>query len=279
MATTLGAYGEDVTSATAFKNVTASNFQNKVAIDIMNLGLLPISCGSAENLGYVHKFGRNPDIDSAAAEDVWDAGGIYVFPTAGSTLAVVSSNAADTSGAGVGAHVIAISGLDANYAPYNETIALSGTTAVPTSGAFLRVNRMVVLTGGASGANIGSLVVTHGSNTISQITVGYNQTLQAVYTVASGVDAYIMQLFSTINKNATAGEKEADIQLRVRPSGGVPQLKDVFSINNRGNGGFFYNYPVPVRIPQKSDVFVRSEVAANNTDVSAGFDLVEINVP
>lgn len=41
------------------------------------------------------KFGSNPDIDIGTAEDVWDGGAIYAFPTQARVHTIVSTDAAD----------------------------------------------------------------------------------------------------------------------------------------------------------------------------------------
>ncbi|MCK5615625.1 hypothetical protein KAR91_77890 [Candidatus Pacearchaeota archaeon] len=47
-------------------------------------------------ISYIDKFGRNPDIDTGTdPEDIWDAGGLWVPPTAARTHAFVSSSGED----------------------------------------------------------------------------------------------------------------------------------------------------------------------------------------
>lgn len=72
-------------------------------------------------------------------------------------LRVVSTDADDTSG-GSGAEFIFINGLDANFDPQLEVLALNGTTPVVSVNSFLRVNTSAI--GGASPlANIGAISV------------------------------------------------------------------------------------------------------------------------
>ena len=48
---------------------------------------MDISLGTASGLAHVHKFGHNPDIDSAP-EDIWEGGGMYQWAATGSAWCV-----------------------------------------------------------------------------------------------------------------------------------------------------------------------------------------------
>lgn len=154
----------------------------------------------------VTKFGANFDIDSGTVpEDIWTGGGLYPFPTASSTLSVVSSSTEDASG-GTGATKIRIFGLDDNYDQINETVTLTGTTPVVTSQSFYRVNRMYIIgTVGSNGANVGNITVTHTpAGVISRIDANEGQTLQAVYTVPRDYYGHIQRIAVTVQGNAAA---------------------------------------------------------------------------
>lgn len=66
--------------------------QKVLSIDSM----LQISRGAVIGISHVNKFGRNPIIDTATdPEDIWDAGGLWVPPTAARTHNIASSSAND----------------------------------------------------------------------------------------------------------------------------------------------------------------------------------------
>jgi hypothetical protein len=67
-----------------------------VTVDILGTPDLLIAAGLIRGLEHVNKFGRNPDIDTATdPEDIWDAGGLWVPPTAARVHNIASSSAND----------------------------------------------------------------------------------------------------------------------------------------------------------------------------------------
>jgi len=77
---------------------------------------------------------------------------------AAAKLQISSSSAADAA-AGTGARTVTICGLDADYKPLLETIALNGQTQVETVNAFLRVFSVEVATVGSGRTNAGDLYI------------------------------------------------------------------------------------------------------------------------
>ena len=130
----------------------------------------------------------------------------YVFPTSAITMNLVSDTAGDTA-------TITIVGLDASYAVITETLTLNGTTNVPTTNAYFRINSMFVATGSATNpAGVITLKNTGGTVTYAQInTASYNgttssvgQTQMAVYTVPAGYTFYGYRYgaYSSFNGNS-----------------------------------------------------------------------------
>jgi stage V sporulation protein SpoVS len=145
--------------------------------------------------GRVEPFGFNPDINGTE-ETVWDAGGIYAYPSAATVMKVSSSSTNDTA-AGTGARTILVQGLDADYNEAEEIVTLNGQTAVNTTVSFLRVTRAYVLTAGSGGTAAGDIYVGVGTVTAgvpatiyAKITLGENQTLMGIWTVPAGYTGY-----------------------------------------------------------------------------------------
>jgi len=221
---------------------------------------LSVSKGLVAGHSYVHKFGANFDVDSITTpETIWTAGGVYPWSslTTAQTLYIISTSASDTGS-------ITIQGLDADYNAIEETLAVTGTTAVTTANEFLRVYRMVY------DGNVGDITarVSSGIGTVvAQIDATYSQTLMAVYTVPAGHNAYLLCGDATINRN-----EDASITFFQRPEGGAFRIAHMAEVYQNS---YRYDFPVPVKLPAKTDLDVRiSQVETNNTRCTANFDLL-----
>ncbi len=225
--------------------------------------------------GYLHehKFGRNPDVD--AAEDIWDYGGTYTFLTSAATLYASSSETADT-------QVIQVYGLDADWALQDTTVTLSGRSQVKigTGVTWMRMFRAknigtTDLTGDVYIAKTDTLtagVPNTASKIKAMIISPNNNTLMAIYTIPAGYTGYLLTFYSSMNRRTTTGS--ADIAFYVKPFGQVFQLADFASLV--GGGTSFLNRPfmIPKDMVAKSDIKMRVTPSANDTDVSAGFDVI-----
>lgn len=118
---------------------------------------------------------------------VWENASAYTYPTSATTLTVVSTSASDNTSA-----TILISGLDANFAPISETIALNGTSGVTTVNSYLRVNSLLMTSPGTSQTtNVGTITVKQSSNTLAQINIGVSKSQSTIYTVPAGYTFYL----------------------------------------------------------------------------------------
>jgi len=91
----------------------------------------------------------------------------------------------------------------------------------------------------------------------------------AVYTVPSGYTAYITQGVMTIQEG---GDATGDMFVRY---GGETAFRIGHSFEV-ASGEYTYQFTVPVRIPEKSDIDVRAAVRTNNARVTAAFDAILI---
>lgn len=118
---------------------------------------------------------------------VWENASAYTYITAASTLTMVSTSTSDNTTA-----KILISGLDSNFAPISETLALNGTTGVTTVNSYFRVNSLLMTTPGTSQTtNVGTITLKQSSNTIAQINAGIGKSQSTVYTVPAGYTFYL----------------------------------------------------------------------------------------
>lgn len=219
-----------------------------------------IAQGQISGYTFVHVTGYNPDIDAAADETIWAAGGLYpwsVWDTA-RVVTVVSASASDTGS-------VVVSGLDASYNVITEEIDCTGTT--PSTGAviFKRVNSAVYKNGATN--NAGNITLTANGNTIGLITAGIGQTLNGIYTVPAGHTAYIL----TGDFSVQRGE-DAQVRFFVRPFGQgfrIAHISECFESTYR------YDFIAPIPMTEKTDLDVQASlVETNNTRATTNFSII-----
>jgi len=131
-------------------------------------------------------FGYTTAIGSTAQGPMWEgqtlSGGLYVPPASAAPLVLVSDSATDDT-----TRSVVIEGLDANFAPLTETIALNGTTNVTTTNSFLRINQMSMF----NSTNTGNVTAKIGASTYAKINAGVGQTQMSIYTVPAGYTFYL----------------------------------------------------------------------------------------
>jgi hypothetical protein len=131
-------------------------------------------------------FGYSTAIGSTAQGPMWEgqtlSGGLYTPPASAAPLVLVSDSASDNS-----TRSVVIEGLDANFVPLVETIALNGVTNVTTTNSFLRINQMSML----NSTNTGNITAKIGASTYAKINAGVGQTQMSIYTVPAGYTFYL----------------------------------------------------------------------------------------
>lgn len=140
--------------------------------------------GKRQGRALWNKFGYNLDVDTAATETVWAAGGVFQRMTSADTLDLVSDNATDDNGS-TGANSVVIYGIDANWDEQIEVISLDGLTPVTTSNTWLGVNRVAIFLSGTNEANAGNITVsaTTAATTQAYLPAGQSVTQQCIFFV------------------------------------------------------------------------------------------------
>ncbi len=254
-------------------------------IEDFNIDLeIPAGLLGAEYIS-VNKFGRTTNLDSGAANatDIWDrastsADRIWTPLTTADTIDLGYSG--NDGLANTGARKVHIYGLDANWDMQDEEISLTGTAR--SVGSYLRVFRMKVTEWGSLQQNENDIrgFGTASGTDVAQINAGNNQTLMAIYTVPNGYTAFITQYYCSVNR-ASPSNVSFDIRLLVRPSADVTnngyQVKNVRGMYINQNH-LEHNFSPYLKVEEKSDIVMRgTDCTDNNTDVSAGFDLILID--
>jgi hypothetical protein len=225
----------------------------------------------------VNKFGRNPDID-IGTEDIWSQGGTWVAPTAARVHALVSSSVEDDPDkggavAGTGAFTVQVQGLDDAYAEVSETVTLNGTASVNTVNSYRIIHRMIVLTAGTSGSNVGTLTATAATDgTVSvAIVAGKGQTQLGIYMIPAGKTGYLYAYGGSYNGSANSS---VTIELLAKPDGGAWNLKGSLGLSSAGGNIGAREYAIPVRYAAKTLLKLQATSDAANSNVIGWFDLV-----
>jgi hypothetical protein len=229
-----------------------------------------IAEGSIRDAFAVQKFGENQDA-GAVEEPLWSDSGAYTWMTSAQQIKVASVGASggndDGDPAGSGARTLELFGLDGDFNRINEIIVLNGTTAVTSGKSYRRFYRAIVRTVGATGWNEGALNIydNGGANQIGHIPIGYNQTMQAIYTIPANYKAYLTRWYASSATNQTV-----DVFLRARPLGEAFQVKHKIHIYR---GFAEERFHAPLVFDGRTDIYL-STIASASSDVAGGFDIM-----
>ncbi|MFQ5351442.1 MAG: hypothetical protein ACE5D3_00015 [Candidatus Binatia bacterium] len=246
--------------------------------------MLSFSMGSVAGVSCVNKFGYNADVDTTTLpEDVWDAGGVHVPPTTARVHALVSTSAADAA-AGTGARTIKVTGLLADWTESSETVTLNGLTPVNTVQSYTRIYRMKTLTAGSGGVNAGTITATAAidSTVTAQISIGFGQTLMAIYSVPTGNTAYMTSMRASLHRSGAPAGAMAEISLYERTGidGASPALRarHIVGASVTGTGHATVDTAPYRTFVGPCDVFLRvTESSDNNVGVTGSFDMILVN--
>ena len=225
---------------------------------------LQVSRGLVTGHKRIFKFGHNPQIQNIE-ETIWDAGGIYSYPSSAVAMTVTSGAGATDNGV-----EITVSGLDASWNEQSETVTLASTGTATTTNTFLRVNRAFVSGGTAPTSNV---TISNGGTTYAQITNGENQTLMSIWTVPAGYTAYLLALDATAFTEQN--NKVATLRYLTREENGVFRVKNKFDLFQAAS---HQNYITPEPILEKTDIEFRAVATSSNADlrVAASMDIIYI---
>ena len=213
---------------------------------------------------WLHRLSYIPSMPNGT-ETVLMSGGItsgrYTFPSAPSTMNVVSTSVSDNA-----TKSVLVSGLDSNYNPISETITLNGTTPVTTTKQYLRIQR--VSTAGAN-AVVGQVSVRN-VTILANLNDGDGQSLQSVYTIPKGVTGYLRQISGSVPKGG-----DAIFKLYSRAYGSNFFLaRHIFGLNELS---YQYDFPYPTLLPEKTDIEMTILSSTGSASATATFDILLVN--
>jgi hypothetical protein len=206
---------------------------------------LQVSRNQVDGHEPLYIFGNTTSLGSTAFGPLWEgltgAGGAYVYPGSAVVMTLASSSASDT------AVTIRVNGLGAGFVLQTEDVALNGTTGVPTTKTFLRINSMETIAGNA----VGNVTAVNSAVTYAKITAGNGNTQMSIFTVPAGYTFYQTYYQADTNTSVTSG---AYVKLRT------------YTVDNGKNGvitalnqtAFVQNLNIPLQppfeYPEKHDI-------------------------
>lgn len=189
-----------------------------------------------------------------------------VYPSAATALDIASTSADDTA-AGTGARTVRVIGLDANYLEIYEDIALSGQTVVTTTGAFLRINAILVTTAGAGATNAGDIYAAETGTSFSAgvpvsainvCTAGLSQTRSGVYTTPADTKTLALHVLYSAGEQ---GQVSAIVETRPMDGSVWYNALDIYVPN--GSSGF-YETRAAATLAGGTDIRIRASCTVSN---------------
>jgi hypothetical protein len=247
---------------------------------------LEVAKGNVDGHSSMNKFGHNPSISTATdPEDVWSAGGVYAFyPTTAQAMEVLSSDDEDGGAGGdTGALTIQVYGLDSNWDEQEETVILNGTTIVNLGNTYIRMYRIMVLTAGSAGTNVGDIDVriAGAGATGAYVAADDGQTQQAIYTIPNGKTGYFIKGYVGISKGGGAAAAAAEFKWKARANNGTTgawTTQGQIEVISSGSSWWQYEYGTPNGpIPEKTDIRLECTEVTATLGVVGGYDIVLVD--
>lgn len=212
--------------------------------------LFDIAKGNIFNEQPLNIFGINRTVGTAY-ETIWDDSGSYVYPSSALIMTVVSTSALDTMS-------VLVDGLDADYNVLQETVTLTGTVAVNTTGAFFRINSLVIL----GGENVGGISASNGGIQYAFIGPLLGVSQSSVYTVPAGHSFYLFRI--DVNSATTNGNKFLYIRNVVTTNGRTIRASEAtFAVSQVS-----YDRQVPFKIVEKSDFSFEAKSSSSTNEIA-----------
>ncbi len=174
-----------------------------------------------------------------------------------------------------GVRSIRITGVDATYAEITEDIDLNGTGSKNTVNSYLRINSMVALAVGSTGAAVGNITATAAvdSTVTAKILANKCQAQNGFYTIPLNKTGFILSVYASL---PALGAVTAQLSCDVREYGNGWNSKALIGASGDAIPVPSFIFPSPIVAPAKSDIRLRANTSADNTDVIAGAQILVV---
>lgn len=234
--------------------------------------LYDIAEGNIDDHYILNKFGHNSTVGTAY-EEIWSGSTVYPFMTTADNVEILSDSVEDDTDkggavAGTGAWTVEITGLNALWDEYSETVTLNGAGVVTTSGRYIRVHRAKVVTAGSGLINAGTLTMRDATadTTRAIIEPAVGQTLMAVWTVPRNYTYYMTAWYA-----GSSVSKAIDIGVWARDNTVTNAAFQNKRFLNFTDQVFREELTSPNVFTEKTDIVVRAKVGVAGGGISAGF--------
>lgn len=227
----------------------------------------------------IHKFGAG--IVDDLNKIIWDDMAIsdYPFKFTNSNMTASSTDALDI-GQKVKVSYIELVGDDWVYkkgvlitnglTPVNLEEADENFVSLGTLANVMFPYRMInVGTGQNAGGMVGDLSLVTGATVYAKITNGYNQSLMAIFPIATGYSVFI----HSIGRSVVGSNKACEFTYVAMPFGECEQSKIVKGLSS---GSVDTVFDFPYFFTEKTVLFVRASIDAGTAAVTGSFDMLLI---
>ena len=220
--------------------------------------------------------GYSGDFDTGAEETFWSIGSGSWQGAANNTaetINVASTDANDTA-AGTGARTVRIHGLNSSGAYATEDISMNGTTSVGSSGTFLVVFRIEVLTVGSGVTNAGALTAVgdNTADTYAYALAGEGISEQATFAVPAGTVGLLRSWRTEVLESGTAGGIQAQLQVWIPAT--QPLWRTVYRTSAHDGAPSNLTFDPPLVLPATARVRVQGINDVANMAAMSGFDVL-----
>lgn len=234
-----------------------------------------LSCGCYPKMRPWSKTGYNAAVGTST-EDLWPAGGTYVWPAvAGIRMEVISTGAgaANDAAAGSGIQQVRLGYLDNNYVEQSEIITMNGVGAVGTTAVNIaRVQTFRAYRVGGSTGAAGTILLRlfGGGATYTQISVGLTRARNQCWCVPAGKKLHVTSMVMSTGSNAGGRDALFTTRATYDDSSGALLTPGIFFMPYHEiqleDAAFYRQLEIPTTFPAKVDIKVSCIASA---DVSA----------
>lgn len=234
--------------------------------------LLLVTTGNVGGAARVNQYGRNADVDIASVpEDLIEQGGLYQWRATAGPVRCVSSSANDAA-AGTGARIVRLIGLDANFLEIREDVVLNGVTPVDSTQSFLRLNYAIVVSGGSSKVNAGTITLSVPAGATLNVILPGNGVIRSThYTVPAGKTYVLTGVYLAVNRDSSVTNPSAGatVSFYIQPNDGTNANRLPIDIGFTDGSAFAIQH-VPIAVlAEKTDFVLRvTSVTADNMGIT-----------